>query len=112
MKEVLANIHQDELASGAICTERSLLAREIVMPGARGWRIDYSGVNFRQRIRLNGRTVWWCITWIWFQRFITFRAPIQEGEPEAEWLIEIVVGRFLKIDRFRISINGQDVFVE
>lgn len=95
-----------------VCVYRGLLEREVIAPGEKGWKLEYSGINFRQRIRLNGKTVWWCITWIWFQRFIHFRAPASPGQPDADWMVEVFVGRFLRIARFRVVINGQEVFFE
>ena len=89
-----------------------MLEREVVMAGEHRWTLEYSGINFRQRVRFNGETKWWCITWIWFQRFIEFKAPLGPGLPESHWVVEVVVGRFLRLVRFRINVDGQDVYIE
>jgi hypothetical protein len=112
LAELKSELSADDVASGAVCIRRGLLEREVVLAGEHPWTLEYSGINFRQRVRLNGETKWWCITWIWFQRFIEFKAPLGPGLPESHWVVEVVVGRFLRLVRFRINVDGQDVYIE
>ena len=112
LAELKSGLSGDDVASGAVCIRRGLLEREVLLAGEHPWTLEYSGINFRQRVRLNGETKWWCITWIWFQRFIEFKAPLGPGLPESHWVVEVVVGRFLRLVRFRINVDGRDVYIE
>jgi hypothetical protein len=108
--ELKASLSEDNVDSEAVCVQRGLLAIEVVKSGSHPWTLSYSGINFRQVIHLNGKVVWWCITWVWFQRFIEFYQPLAPGLPDSHWVVEVTIGRFLRLATFRITIDGQEVF--
>jgi hypothetical protein len=110
LHELKAELNGDDVVAEAVCVRRGLLERDVVMSGATPWTLEYSGLHFRQVVRVNGEAVWWCITWIWFTRFIEFRKPLAPGLPDSHWLVEVVIGRFLRLATFRIVIDGKEVF--
>lgn|GEM_PF-2143186 len=112
LDELKSALTEDDLATEAVCVRRTLLGREVVSAGPTPWTLEYSGLHFRQIVRVNGRTVWWCLTWVWFSRFIEFRQPLLPGAPDSHWMVEVVVGRFMRLDIFRIVIDGKEVFRE
>ncbi len=62
----------------------ALLYREIEFRSPFTGRFVYSGWWFRQKIEINGETVWFRISWMQIFRHATFTIPLAIASPHAE----------------------------
>ena len=72
----------------------------------------YDGWWFRQKIAINGVTVWWKVSWLWIGREAVFQLPQSVDSQERYGRIEIDFGRGLRFRRFRIWIDDELVYDE
>lgn len=71
--------------------------------------LTYDSWWWRQRVQLDGNTLWFRISWRKIHDRIEFVIPSQPAMPA---LLEITFGRNLAILRFKISVRGELIFDE
>lgn len=99
------------LNSAALCGS-SFLFRSIQIERPFRHRLVYSGWWFLQKITINGQCVWSAISWLALKRTIAFPVPGQGSHDNAEGFIEIDFAPGLRIQRFRVWVDGEVVFDE
>lgn len=72
----------------------------------------YDGWWFRQKVTVNGITLWWRISWVSFHKRIEFRLPAEIDPAEPPVRIVINFGRALSIRRFQVSVAGRIAYDE
>jgi len=102
--------HQKAVCGDARLLQSGFLYRVIEFEQPLGFRLEYSGWWFWQRVRINGNRVWFRISWlrIWSQLEFDLPAEVDSSQPEVK--IEISFRPGLIIQRFRIWVAQQIVF--
>ncbi|TWU04855.1 hypothetical protein [Stieleria varia] len=89
-----------------------LLHREIQFTKPFAGNLVYDGKWFTQTIRIDGRLLWWRVSWKSIHPIAEFQIPPPIIAGGAQGRIEIDFSRALLIMRFRIWINDQLVYDE
>jgi hypothetical protein len=97
---------------GAQRIQGGFLYRVIQIDAPVACRLRYDGWWFRQKIEIDGRLVWFRISWLTIHRRAEFLLPASVDPAQTPASIEIEFGRGLSIRRFRVWIGGQIAFDE
>ncbi len=99
-------------ADGAVRQQAGFVYRVIEFTHPFVGELVYDGWWFRQKVSINGRTLWWRISWVNFYKQIEFQLPPEIDVDERPLRIEIHFGRGLSIRRFQVSVAGMIVYDE
>jgi hypothetical protein len=72
----------------------------------------YDGWWFRQKVSIDGITLWWRISWVNFHKQIDFRLPPEIDAAQRPVRIVINFGRSLSIRRFQVIVDGMIAYDE
>jgi len=116
-------LQQPAIFGDAQLAREAFLFRVIDLKTPIACRLTYSGWWFVQRISVDGRRVWWKVSWLNLERVIRFSVPhriesaigAETGAGEADQnlidgRIEIDFGRGLRIRRFRVWFDDELTF--
>lgn len=96
----------------ARCLRKTLLYREIRFDGSIEGLFIYDGWWFRQKITLNGNSVWFRISWLNIHRNAAFDLPTSIDPLQRRCRVEIEFSQFLLIRRFRVWLDGETLYDE
>lgn len=90
----------------------AFLYRDIDFDGPLNARFVYTGWWFRQAVYLNGEAVWFRISWTRIDSSISFLVPPTIRSEGGVGQVEIDFTRGLTIRRFRVFIDGRNLYDE
>jgi hypothetical protein len=99
-------------ADGAIRRQAFFVHRKIEFTKPLECDLVYDGWWFRQVVKINGKTVWWRISWTTFYKQIEFNLPEEVDPKRSPCRIDIRFGQGLSIRRFQVTIAGQIAYDE
>lgn len=89
---------------------RRLLQRKVIVSNPVDVTIEYFARGLRDRIIVDGITVVSIIPIVWLHERFDFDIPYCDGKLPATVMLQL--GRFLRIERFQIHINGVVAYYE
>jgi hypothetical protein len=110
-----ATIISDErgvFADGAVRRRAWFVYRVIEFSQPFVGELVYDGWWFRQKVMVDGITLWWRISWVSFHKQIDFRLPAEIDPDQRAVRIQIDFGRGLSIRRFQVSVDGMIAYDE
>ena len=99
-------------ADGATRRQAGFVYRVIEFTDPFVGELIYDGWWFRQRVSINGQTLWWRISWVHFYKQIDCCLPPEIDAAQRPVRIEIHFGRGLSIHRFQVRVAGMIVYDE
>ena len=99
-----------ESYAGAHRRRSSFLYRWIEVDDPIPLSILFSGWWFIQRLRVNGRLLWWKISWLRIERRITAHLPADIDPQTRPLQIEITFAPALQITRYQIHLANQTLY--
>ncbi len=99
-------------ADGAVRKRAFFVYRAIDFSSPFVGELIYDGWWFRQKVSINGITLWWRVSWVSFHKQIEFHLPPQIDGSESAVRIDIHFGRGLGIRRFQVTVAGMIAYDE